>query len=82
MPSFMPGVATSSVQKLGKDTHHNNNEGSQHPDEDEETSILDIGALHAGQFFGEASFLFDAYKSMSSMCFLPLSEFFHYFMII
>ncbi|KAH8970433.1 hypothetical protein BDL97_02G088700 [Sphagnum fallax] len=53
MPSFMPGVATSSVQKLGKDTHHNNNEGSQHPDEDEETSILDIGALHAGQFFGE-----------------------------
>lgn len=48
----------------------------------QETSILDIGALHAGQFFGEVSFLFDVYKSMSSMCFLPLSEFFHYFMII
>lgn len=48
----------------------------------QETSILDIGALHAGQFFGEVSFLFHVYKSMSSMCFLPLSEFFHYFMII
>ncbi|CAN5965997.1 unnamed protein product [Sphagnum jensenii] len=65
MPSFMPGVATSSVQKLGKDTHHNNNEGSQHPDEDEETSILDIGALHAGQFFGEKGLLTESIRAAS-----------------
>ncbi|CAM6007652.1 unnamed protein product [Sphagnum balticum] len=63
MPSFMPGVATSRVCKTIPNSLSTLAFGLSNGGQ--ETSILDIGALHAGQFFGEKGLLTESIRAAS-----------------